>query len=194
MSEDEEKKPHLTHANADPDPVTPKSVPHVGVFDADGVIRVAERISEELRVPFIFGGRQLFVTASIGISLYPDHGDDEQTLMKNADTAMYLAKEQGKNTFEFYSHGAKTQSIERLALEAALRTALARNEFVLQYQAKLDLQTNRISGVEALLRWHHPEMGTVAPNQFTPAAKSNSRTYSRAVVSRGQKKAWRSDG
>jgi diguanylate cyclase (GGDEF)-like protein/PAS domain S-box-containing protein len=108
------------------------------------------------------------VTASIGISLYPDHGDDEQTLMKNADTAMYLAKEQGKNTFEFYSHGAKTQSIERLALEAALRTALARNEFVLQYQAKLDLQTNRISGVEALLRWHHPEMGTVAPNQFIP--------------------------
>lgn len=129
---------------------------------------VARRLLDATLEPVIVMGQECRVTASIGISTYPAHGEDEQTLMKNADTAMYLAKEQGKNTFEFYAPGIKTQSIERLALEAALRMAMVREEFELHYQSKLDLQTNRIIGVEALLRWNHPEMGMIPPNQFIP--------------------------
>lgn len=118
-------------------------------------------------------GQECRVTASIGISVYPDHGEDQQTLMKNADTAMYLSKEKGKNTYEFYAPGMQSQSNERLVLEAALRNALINNEFVLNYQAKLDLKHNRISGVEALIRWTHPEMGEIPPQQFIPLCEEN---------------------
>lgn len=118
-------------------------------------------------------GQDCRVTASIGISVYPDHGEDQQTLMKNADTAMYLSKEKGKNTYEFYVDGMQSQSNERLVLEAALRNALINDEFELHYQAKLDLNTNHITGVEALLRWSHPEMGDISPQQFIPLCEEN---------------------
>jgi EAL domain-containing protein (putative c-di-GMP-specific phosphodiesterase class I) len=111
------------------------------------------------------------VTASIGISMFPNDAQDEQALMKNADMAMYLAKEEGKNNFQFYSKDIKAQSVERLTLETSLRRALEREEFFLHYQAKLDLATGVISGVEALLRWQHPDLGLVSPAQFIPLAE-----------------------
>src|SRR5258708_26842799 len=91
--------------------------------------------------------------------------------MKNADIAMYLAKEEGKNNFQFFSEDIRANSLERLTLETRLRHALERNEFSLHYQAKLDLRTQEITGVEALLRWQHPDLGLVAPSRFIPVAE-----------------------
>ena len=116
-------------------------------------------------------GEECRVTASIGISTYPKDGEDEQSLMKNADIAMYFAKEEGKNNFQFYSKDIKSQSIERLSIETNLRFALERNELSLHYQAKLDFKTGAITGVEALLRWHNPLLGEVTPTQFIPVAE-----------------------
>jgi EAL domain-containing protein (putative c-di-GMP-specific phosphodiesterase class I) len=111
------------------------------------------------------------VTASIGISMFPGDAGDEATLMKNADVAMYLAKEEGKNNFQFYTQGIKTQSLEKMALETALRRALEAKEFSLHYQAKKDLQSGAITGVEALLRWNSATLGAVTPAQFIPLAE-----------------------
>src|SRR5205085_8501379 len=96
---------------------------------------------------------------------------DEQALMKNADIAMYRAKEDGKNNYKFYSEEINVHSFERLALETSLRRGLERNEFLLHYQAKVDLNTGIITGVEALIRWQHPEPGMVPPGQFIPLAE-----------------------
>ena len=96
------------------------------------------------------------VTASIGISIYPKDGEDGESLLKNADTAMYYAKEEGKNNFQLFSKDLKSQAAERLSIETNLRFALERNELSLNYQAKLDFKTGAIAGVEALLRWHSP--------------------------------------
>src|SRR4029079_9176861 len=106
----------------------------------------------------------------IGIAMYPANGADAQTLTKNADMAMYLAKEDGKNGYRFFSKEVKTQSIERLSLESALRRALEREQFSLNYQPKVDMETGQITCVEALLRWTHPELGSVSPAQFIPLA------------------------
>ena len=103
--------------------------------------------------------------------MYPSDGADIQTLTKNADMAMYLAKEDGKNGFRFFTKEIKTQSIERLTLESALRRALERDQFSLHYQPKVDMASGQITGVEALLRWNHPELGTVSPGQFIPLAE-----------------------
>jgi diguanylate cyclase (GGDEF)-like protein/PAS domain S-box-containing protein len=113
------------------------------------------------------------VTASIGICLFPDDAQDERTLMKNADIAMYLAKEQGKNNFQFHSKAVTAQSLERMTLELHLRNALARNELTLHYQAKVDLRTLRVTGVEALLRWNSAELGAVTPARFIPVAEQS---------------------
>jgi EAL domain-containing protein (putative c-di-GMP-specific phosphodiesterase class I) len=110
------------------------------------------------------------VTASIGISIHPQDGLDEQTLTKNADIAMYQAKADGKNTFQFYSEKLNANSLERLAMESSLRHALERNEFQLYYQARRDIDSGRITGMEALLRWNHPDLGMVAPLRFIPVA------------------------
>jgi EAL domain-containing protein (putative c-di-GMP-specific phosphodiesterase class I) len=116
-------------------------------------------------------GQECRVTASIGICMYPSDAQDEQTLMKNADNAMYRAKEGGKNAYTFYSKDINSHLFERLALESNLRRGLERNEFLLQYQAKLDLNTRQITGVEALLHWQHPDLGMVPPDQFIPLAE-----------------------
>jgi predicted signal transduction protein with EAL and GGDEF domain len=113
-------------------------------------------------------GHECHTTASIGIAMYPSDGTDIQTLTKNADMAMYLAKEDGKNGFRFFTKEFKTQSIERLKLESALRRALERDQFSLHYQPKIDMASGQITGVEALLRWNHPDLGTVSPGQFIP--------------------------
>jgi diguanylate cyclase (GGDEF)-like protein len=132
---------------------------------------VAQKIITAVARPFTLLGQDFRVTASIGISTYPKDGPDEQTLTKNADIAMYQAKEDGKNNFQFYSELLNANSLERLTLESSLRHALERNEFQLYYQAKRDIATGQITGMEALLRWQHPDLGIVAPMQFIPVAE-----------------------
>jgi diguanylate cyclase (GGDEF)-like protein len=132
---------------------------------------VAQKILTAISRPFILIGQEFRVTASIGISAYPQDGLDEQTLTKNADIAMYQAKAEGKNNFQFYSEKLNANSLERLTLESSLRHALERNEFLLNYQAKRDIANGRVTGMEALLRWQHPDLGTVAPMQFIPVAE-----------------------
>ena len=132
---------------------------------------VAQKIITVIANPFILLGHEFRVTASIGISTYPIDGLDAQTLTKNADIAMYQAKEDGKNQFQFYSEKLNANSLERLTLESSLRHALERNEFRLEYQAKREMVHGQITGVEALLRWQHPDLGLVAPMQFIPVAE-----------------------
>ena len=132
---------------------------------------IAEKILLAIAKPFTLIGREFRVTASIGISAYPLDGLDEQTLTKNADVAMYKAKAEGKNNFQFYAESLNTNSLERLTLEASLRHALEHQEFRLRYQAKRDMHSGRITGTEALLRWEHPDLGLVAPMQFIPVAE-----------------------
>jgi diguanylate cyclase (GGDEF)-like protein len=132
---------------------------------------VAQKILAAAARPFSLMGQEFRVTASIGISTYPQDGLDEQTLTKNADIAMYQAKAEGKNNFQFYSEKLNANSLERLTLESSLRHALERNEFRLYYQAKRDIASGRITGMEALLRWEHPDLGIVAPMQFIPVAE-----------------------
>jgi diguanylate cyclase (GGDEF)-like protein/PAS domain S-box-containing protein len=141
------------------------------VREAKQVEPVARKILSALIKPMVMQGQECRVTASIGICMYPSEAQDEQSLMKNADIAMYRAKEEGKNTYKFYSQEINVHSFERMALETSLRRGLERSEFFLQYQAKLDLNTGMITGVEALLRWQHPELGMVPPGQFIPLAE-----------------------
>ncbi|MBN1664540.1 MAG: PAS domain S-box protein [Deltaproteobacteria bacterium] len=141
------------------------------VSDNQQIATVAHKILSIAIKPITVMGEECRVTASIGISTYPKDGEDEQTLLKNADIAMYFAKEEGKNNFQFFSKDIKPQSIERLSLETHLRFALERNELSLAYQAKLDFKTNAITGVEALLRWNNPILGSITPTQFIPVAE-----------------------
>jgi diguanylate cyclase (GGDEF)-like protein len=143
-------------------------LPELG--DGKYAAAVAQKILLLIAKPFTLIGHEFRVTASIGISTYPHDGLDEQTLTKNADIAMYQAKAEGKNNFQFYSEKLNVNSLERLALESSLRLALERNEFRLNYQAKRDIASGRITGMEALLRWEHPDLGTVMPMQFIPVA------------------------
>ncbi|MHB8453348.1 MAG: sensor domain-containing protein [Acidiferrobacterales bacterium] len=142
-----------------------------GVAHVDDVSRVAQKIIEGLSRPFPLEDRELFVTCSIGITLYPIDDSDAETLFRNADAAMYHAKEEGRNNFQFYSGEMNAQSFKRLALENALRGALERGEFRLHYQPQINIETGKIVGVESLLRWQHPELGLVSPAEFIPLAE-----------------------
>ena len=141
------------------------------VSDSNQVAKVARKILASILKPITLMGQECRITASIGICMYPKDGEDEQSLMKNADMAMYLAKEEGKNNYQFYSKNIQSQSMERLSIETNLRLALERNELSLHYQAKVDFKTNAITGVEALLRWQNPYLGSVTPTQFIPVAE-----------------------
>jgi len=129
---------------------------------------VAQKVIEMLAPPFKIDGQTLYVTASIGVSLFPNDGEDSSTLLKNADIAMYRAKELGKNTYQFYSSDMSARAFERLTLESSLRHAIERNEFRLYYQPQIDTESGAIIGVEAVLRWQHPDFGLVAPAEFIP--------------------------
>lgn len=142
-----------------------------GVNEPSQVATVARNILSVVIKPLEIMGQECRLTASIGICMYPKDAEDEQSLMKNADMAMYLAKEEGKNNYQFYSKDIQSLSVERLALEANLRRALEQNEFSLHYQAKVNIRTGEIKGVEALLRWHSPILGPVTPAQFIPLAE-----------------------
>ena len=140
---------------------------------ADGkyAATVAQKILTAVAKPFTLIGQEFRVTTSIGISVYPQDGLDEQTLTKNADIAMYQAKTEGKNNFQFYSEKLNANSLERLTLESSLRLALERKEFRIHYQAKRDIASGHVTGMEALLRWEHHDLGTVAPMRFIPIAE-----------------------
>jgi diguanylate cyclase (GGDEF)-like protein len=139
--------------------------------DRGDVERLAANLLSVLGQPMELRGHEWHATASIGIAMYPENGADAQTLTKNADLAMYLAKEDGKNGFRFFNSEIKAQSIERLMLESELRRAVERKQFSLHYQPKVDMESGQITGVEALLRWSHPDFGMVSPAQFIPLAE-----------------------
>jgi len=131
-------------------------------------VNVAEQILNSLVTPFVLEGREFFVTASIGIALSPQDGNELSQLMKNADTAMYHAKERGKNNFQFYQADMNATALERLELESDLRHALEQQEFTLYYQPQFSGDGKRLTGAEALLRWRHPRRGLVPPVEFIP--------------------------
>lgn len=144
-----------------------------GVRGAQDAAKVASEIIRELSRPIVIEGYEVFVTASIGISLFPNDGLDKNALITNADVAMYRAKEEGRNHFQFYTFGMNATTVERLTLENDLRRALERDELLLHYQPLMDCATGEVVGCEALIRWQHPELGLVPPARFISIAEEN---------------------
>jgi diguanylate cyclase (GGDEF)-like protein len=144
-----------------------------GVSEIEEIAAIAQKIMAIFSLPFAPSGQEIYVTPSMGITIYPMDGHDSDSLLKNADAAMYSAKEYGRNHFRFYTTDMNALAIERFAMEGALRRAIEREEFVLHYQPQVDIKSGRVIGVEALLRWNHPERGLVAPNEFIPLLEGN---------------------
>jgi diguanylate cyclase (GGDEF)-like protein/PAS domain S-box-containing protein len=138
---------------------------------SEDAILAAEKILAALAMPFLIDEQELHTSTSIGISVFPHDGMDAPALIKNADTAMYHAKERGRNNYQFFRNDMNTRAMERQLVESNLRRALDRGEFTLHYQPKVDLESDRITGVEALLRWEHPEWGLVLPERFISIAE-----------------------
>jgi diguanylate cyclase (GGDEF)-like protein/PAS domain S-box-containing protein len=141
------------------------------VEQAEGAAITARRMLRAVAEAHSIGQHDLHVTISIGVSLYPDDGLDAETLIQNADTAMYQAKENGRQSFQFFKRAMNVRAVERQSIEESLRHALERQEFVLHYQPKINLRTGEITGAEALIRWIHPIRGVVSPAQFIPVAE-----------------------
>ncbi len=141
------------------------------VNSAEQAMAVAHTLLAAFSKPMDLSGHEYRVTGSIGIAMFPDDGTDEQTLMKNADIAMYLAKSAGKNDVRLFSTEIESQAVDRLEIETSLRHAMERGELVLHYQPKVNVLTGKIAGVEALLRWNHPLLGLLPPAQFIPLAE-----------------------
>jgi diguanylate cyclase (GGDEF)-like protein/PAS domain S-box-containing protein len=137
----------------------------------DDVVVIASKILDRLNSPFVIDGHELFVGASIGISIYPEAGDSEEALIQNADIAMYQVKGRGKNGYQFFSEEMNHQFSTRLSMERELRNGLAQGELRVFYQPQVSLQDGRITGVEALVRWQHPSKGLVMPTDFLPVAE-----------------------
>jgi diguanylate cyclase (GGDEF)-like protein/PAS domain S-box-containing protein len=139
---------------------------------ADAAV-AAERLLDKMTTELVVQGHPLTVSCSLGISIFPEHGMDGETLIKNADAAMYCAKDYGRNNFQFFTADMNAQAVERLALESGLRLALDRKELFLVYQPQMEIATGRIIGLEALLRWQHPELGLVPPDKFIRIAENS---------------------
>ncbi|PSF09672.1 bifunctional diguanylate cyclase/phosphodiesterase [Marinobacter halophilus] len=145
------------------------------VDDIDDVIHLLGQIKQCFAEPFAVQGEPHSITATMGVAVYPQSGLDADTLMRNADIALYRAKSQGRNTYQFYTEGMQDREVMRLELDKDLSQALANNEFVLFYQPQLDLATGEINSVEALIRWQHPRRGMLAPIEFIPLAEESGR-------------------
>ncbi len=143
------------------------------VKDAADAAVAAERLMHAMTVELVIQGRSLSISCSIGIGIFPEHGTDGETLIKNADAAMYCAKESGCNSFRFFSEGMNAEAMERLTLEHGLRLALEKRELFLVYQPQMDIATGKTTGLEALLRWQHPELGLVRPDKFIRIAENS---------------------
>jgi diguanylate cyclase (GGDEF)-like protein len=139
----------------------------------DDTALVLAKLLERLSAPIVVDGHELSSSVSIGVAIYPDDGPDFDTLLKKADMAMYRAKDAGRNTYRYFDAQMNVEAVEHLALRNDLRRALERDEFVLHYQPQLDLATGRVVGVEALIRWNHPDRGLVAPGHFIPVAEES---------------------
>ncbi len=141
------------------------------LHSSEEITKIAQRILDKLSIPIVIENQELYVTASLGIALYPYDGEDAQSLLKHADFAMYRAKQQGRNNYQLFAEDMHHKALNQLTLEGDLRRALAREEFLLYYQPQVEIATGRIIAVEALIRWQHPQLGFVSPDQFIPLAE-----------------------
>jgi len=139
----------------------------------EDIPQVAQKILHELAQGVMLEEHEIFTSASIGIAVFPVDGEETGTLLRHADIAMYQAKERGKNTYQFFSHEMNRKAIDRLMLENSLRKGLKRDQFFLLYQPQLDLRSGRMVGVEALVRWNHPQLGVLSPDRFIPVAEES---------------------
>ena len=169
-----------------------------GITDVEAAIAVAREIIDTIKEPWILDGQELYITTSIGISLYPNDGENAEILLKHADTAMYRAKQQGRNNYRLYNPAMEANNFEQLALNNSLSRAAEREELLVFYQPKVNINTGEIIGMEALVRWKHPEQGLVSPDRFIPLAEETG-----LIVSIGewvlrtacaQNKAWQEAG
>jgi len=143
------------------------------INNTEDAAKAAQRLSKALKPAFQLGVHELYISCSIGIALYPHDGEDAQTLLKNADAALYRVKEQGRNGYQIYTPAINSQASALLALESSLHHALERQQFVLHYQPQINVNTGQITGMEALLRWQHPELGLIPPRVFIALAEEN---------------------
>jgi diguanylate cyclase (GGDEF)-like protein len=141
------------------------------IDNIEDAAKIAHKIIETLRIPFLISERELFVTTSVGIAISPSDGRDPETLVRNADTAMYRAKDQGRDSYQLYAPAMNARALERLAMENMLRKALSQRELTVFYQPIIDLGSKRIAGLEALVRWQHPELGLLLPAHFISTAE-----------------------
>lgn len=141
------------------------------LLNVQGASVVSEKIISSVSKPFTIKGHELFISCSLGIALYPHDGKEVEVLMKNADTAMHHAKEHGKNNYQFFSEEMNVKAFERLTMESSMRKALENEEFIVYYQPKINIEKNKVIGMEALVRWQHPELGIVSPAKFIPLAE-----------------------
>ena len=144
-------------------------LPEIG--NAQNAANLSQKILDTLSKPFLLANHEMFISASLGISLYPADSENAETLISNADTAMYHAKAQGKNNYKFFTEDINKSTVQRFMLETRFRRALDKLEFQLNYQPKIQMSTGKICGMEALLRWYHPEQGNIKPSLFIPLAE-----------------------
>ena len=141
------------------------------VQDEEDAITIAKRILTQFQNPINKSGQEYTTTCSIGVSHYPNHGESPEDLIKNADTALYYVKERGKNDFRVFDQLMEHQSLERRLLENSLRQGIKEQQFYIEYQPKMNMSTNELMGMEALVRWNHPDLGIISPGKFIPLAE-----------------------